>query len=196
MPEPLPISHEQIWKNNLKYFRHTEIPHPKILVAFAGIPGSGKTTLATLLEDRFKGTRFKSDDVRDILGSLMPGSSIIERNDIIKSYESYALDKLSQFPNGLLILDSGIDRKYQKISEWATQNNYQRLTIGFEVPRDIAEARLKASKTNYQDYFKEMDRWIKEHGEFSLHVVPDIILNPTDSPTLVFPKLQAMLAAV
>lgn len=182
-----------IWSENIKQLNNLDVQNPKVIVCFAGVSGSGKTTLAESLENDFKGVRLNSDNLRDILGHLIPDSTIIEKNSIVEAYKSYELDRIATYPNGLIILDSSIDRKYPKILDWAKGNSYKTLIISFDLPIETVKSRIVASKKNPDNYLREMDRWIKDHEEFKRHIEPDITIDAQGNTDMIFSKLKELL---
>lgn len=140
----------------------------KLLICFAGYPGSGKTDLAKKVEERFKGIRISRDKFKKIIYSDFKPETIDEAEGLAMEYEDYIFGNLPKEKNGLLILDSGIDRKYEKYKEWSEKNDYRMFVCGLETDRDIAVKRIKenigAESIDY--YMQNMDRWVKEHQDF------------------------------
>ena len=51
------------WEKHILQF----VPNKKLLICFVGIPGSGKTYLAKIIEKKFKGIRINSDNLRKVI---------------------------------------------------------------------------------------------------------------------------------
>ncbi|MBI3984292.1 AAA family ATPase [Candidatus Microgenomates bacterium] len=185
----------RLWHRQFKLLKNLGVSHPKLMFCMGGIPGSGKTTLAEQVEQRFKGIRLSNHELRLILDDLLPGSQTAEHNIIIGAYEPYMLEQVSSLPNGFLIVDSGIERKYRQFFAWAKAHYYQLVTVDFEVPKQEAEERIKQTRSKPEPFLAEMDRWWAEHEAFQRSVKADFVLKPNDSFEPVLGKIKELLNA-
>ncbi|MEX0668416.1 MAG: AAA family ATPase [Candidatus Saccharimonadales bacterium] len=156
----------EILAQHIQQLDNLEVENPKLMVCFAGPPGSGKTTLARAIEDKYKGVRISTDDIRKLIADFKSGLSIDQSNDIARTYHDFLLNRLGDIPNGLLVIDSGIERKYEQVSTAARENGYELVVIDIFLPKDVLETRIKQSKSNPQDYLPFLDNWIKDHEAF------------------------------
>ncbi len=176
---------ESIYLAHSHSLKHTAIPHKKLILAFSGIAGSGKTTLAKKLEEKYLGVRINSDELRGLLDKIFPGTSIPEREKILHSY-LYQLIQDWNNPNQLLILDKGIERDYDKIKDIADKSGFQIFIISIEVEEKLAHKRVVARNGGKEDqhFLDSIVRWKREHDEFSSKVKGDYILYAEDNPGL------------
>ncbi len=166
---------EEIYKIHKNELANLDVEHPKVMICLAGAPGSGKSHLAEHLEEKFAGVRLSNDRARRIIESLDPGMTVEQMQPIVQEYLAYFLDKIQAAPNGLLILDSAIDRKYKRVFEEADSHGYKRLVVDLDVPKEQLEATIKAEKANPKDFIAHLDQWLAEHEEFRRQVKPDVV---------------------
>lgn len=102
---------DEIYEEYKKQLNNLFEPNKKLVICFAGIPGSGKTYLAKKLERRYRGVRINNDDLRKIIDSKIGED---KREEILQEFLLDLLKTFS-FENKLVILDSGIERKYEDV---------------------------------------------------------------------------------
>jgi len=153
---------EEISKIHSAQLKNTSIKNKKLLICFSGIAGAGKTYIAKILEERYRGVRIRSDDIRDIVRSL--GSGGID--NITYKYLEWFFNNY-HFKNGLMILDKGIDRKYKETFSLFSKKGYKIFIIRVKVSRKLSEERIrkKLGKLD-ENYINSIDRWINEWEEF------------------------------
>lgn len=103
------IIHEKYTKK----LKNLSVPHKKLMICFSGFSGSGKTHIAKILEQRYKGIRIRSDNIRTIISNLNPNITDTDKDKIVYEYLERLFEN-REFKNKLLILDRGIDRKYKR----------------------------------------------------------------------------------
>ena len=182
-----------IYKVHKNELSNLDVAHPKVMICMAGAPGSGKSHLAGYLSERYQGIVLSNDRVRRIIEGLNPNLSVAQTQPIVQDYLAYFLDKIQDSPNGLLILDSAIDRKYQKVFEEADRRGYKKLVIDFDVPKADLGAAIRAKKPNSEDFMIHLDRWIDEHEHFKKNVTANIVLSQGSSYDEVDTKLQELI---
>ena len=107
---------EKIYQRHVTRLKNTAKHNPKLIIAFAGTPGTGKSYLSSALADRFQGILVENDDIREIITELIPSLQPDERQRLLQEYlKTYLFARLAKLKNGLIILDSSIDRKYDLI---------------------------------------------------------------------------------
>jgi len=183
------------YKKHLKILKNLSLPQKKLIICFSGIPGSGKSYISKILEKRYKGIRIRNDkDIRGIMKSLDKNA------DLDKDVDNYLMWFLSSysFPNKLIILDSGIDRRYKKLFSFAEENNYKLFTIRLKASRKILEKRI-FEKNNCRDphFDNEIKRWTKEWKAFGKKIKADIIIDNEKNNKLnlkpLFKKLDKLI---
>jgi tRNA uridine 5-carbamoylmethylation protein Kti12 len=153
------------YKNKLSNLDSTNSP---LLICFAGVPGSGITTISKRLEEELKGVRINSDDVQNILqvyrGKEFYEGFILEKREFI-----YWLIReiISEYGNKLVILDKSIDRSYEDIKKLAKELDIPFVVISLETSRKELVKRLNNLYGEYaKNYINDLDGWIKGHEEF------------------------------
>ena len=58
--------HKKLHDQIVRRLEHTDIPHKPVIITFCGIPGSGKTSLATRLARDLQGQYVQTDEMRRI----------------------------------------------------------------------------------------------------------------------------------
>ena len=163
-----------------KQLKNLEVNHKKLLICFSAIPCSGKTYVSKILEDKYMAVRINNDDIRLIIRSFIQGTSkemIDERQEILQEYLMWFLENYP-FSNKLIILDSCIDRKYDKIKQVADKHGFNIFIIALNVLKDTAYKRALTRNNDKQDdnFNQNIDRWIIENKEFNIKIKSNISL--------------------
>ena len=170
----------EIYKKHSRFLKNRKVRgNKKLIICFSGIPGSGKTVLAKILEKRYRGVRINSHRIGKIMQELVSKGVINENIADGKLQIDYQIWLLEEHPftNNLIILDSGVDRKYREVFEVAKQNGYGVFVVRLHVSEKILRKRiLIRNKENARNYFKSFDRWKREFREFGKKVSSNIIL--------------------
>lgn len=186
-----------LYKLNLKKLKNKGILHEKIIICFSGIPSSGKSSIAKILEEKYKGIRIDNNPVRKYFINLRGQDSFKYADEVdafVKEYLDYFLEKYN-FPNKFFILDSSIDRKYNRIKEFADKNGFRMFVIRIDLPKRIAQKRAFERKGGVDPWFlKNIGRWMKEYKQFNTNHKPDVIINTERKPNLnsLFKKIDSL----
>ena len=170
----------KIYKLHKRKLKYLLIPNKKLLICFSGIPGSGKTYIAKILEKRYKGVRVNSHDIGKIILELVKLKKINKNTDAKKLQNDYQLWLLrkSLFKNDLIILDRGIDREYDKVFKVARKKGFSIFVIKLRVSENILKNRLKRrEEENVINYLRALERWKREFKEFGKKAMTDIIID-------------------
>jgi 2-phosphoglycerate kinase len=62
---------KEIYGRHCIDLNNLNVRNKRVAVCFSGIPGSGKTTIARVLEKRYKGVRLNGDDIGKIIRNLI-----------------------------------------------------------------------------------------------------------------------------
>ena len=184
---------KKIFEVHKKQLKNISVPHKKLAICFAGIPGSGKTHLVKLIEEKYFGVRINSDELRKIILNISSDKDDAERQEILQQYLKWFLTNCNS-KNGLLILDSGIERKYKWVFPLLKQKKYRIFVISFDISRDYAEKNVikKLGKLD-KNFIENIDRWIKEYKEFSKYHKSDVVLKEGDKFDALFSKFDTLI---
>jgi len=169
----------------LDILQNTTIQNKKLIICFSGVQGCGKTTIAKKIEKRFKAVRISNDYVRDTLAKLYPDVSMKEKETILKKYEEYRSNYLSRVPNGLLVLDSSVDRKYDSVKNFANKFGYKFFLIKMDFSEEEVIKRIQLR--GYADaelVIGTLDHKFREFCELSERVSPDYVINSSNNNNL------------
>ena len=165
---------EKIYEEHKKYLHNLNVKNGKMLICFAGIPGSGKTTIAKVLEERYKGVRINSHKVGQIIRKV---KKVEGDRELQNEYQCWILEK-KPFENGLIILDSGIERKYEKTFEIAKSKKFKIFIIQLNISKEEAMRRIAEREgVGAENYFTEFDRWEREFENFRAKFKADVVLD-------------------
>jgi len=158
----------EIHKNQLK---NLPFPHKKLFICFSGVPGSGKTYVAKKIEERYKAVRVNNDDIREIIRKIVEKSkNNVDVNEIEQLLDKYLINFLNNytFPNKTIILDSGIERRSDKIKKLAKNLGFKIFLIKMISSRKNCEKGVikKLGKLD-ENFMNNISRWIKENKEFN-----------------------------
>lgn len=183
---------KEIYKAHFKQLKYTKIPHKKFVIVFSGIPGSGKTHLAKILEKRYRAVKIRSDSIRTIVDKLYPKQDL---DKLTYSYLFWIL-KNYKFKNKLIILDKGIDRKYKETFSLLKKEGYKIFIIRLKLLKDLSEKRIIKKLGKLDDnYIGRIDKWIREWKDFGKNVKSDIVIENKDNSTFepLFLKLDKLI---
>lgn len=174
---------EQIWQVRSPKLRNLDVKNPKVIVAFSGVPGSGKTRLARKIERKFGGIRLSNYWLRTTIDRLGLADTPDFKQQLVQADAEFVIKKLKDTPNGMLIFDSSIDRKHDMVAELAGMYGYRLVVISLVVSRSTVERRIRErtkSRTRYQDYLENMERWIADNQKLNARVKADLVINNED----------------
>ena len=165
---------EEIYKKHIKQLKNLNIPHKKLVICFSGIPGSGKTYIAKILEKKYKGIRIRNDSIRSIITSF--DKKIKDIDTSTYEYLDWFL-KNYKFRNKLIILDSGIDRKYNEKFPLFRKKGYKIFVIRLKVSEKVYKKRIikKLGKLD-QNYISRINDWKRQYKEFGKKVKSNIVI--------------------
>ena len=171
----------EIYNEHLKVLKNLNIPHKKLIIFFAGVPGAGKTYISKVLEKRYNGIRVNNDELRRLIRILYKRKF----NSYLKNVDKILYDYLDwfisnyKFSNRLIIADRGIDRKYEELLLLVKKLKYPFFIISIKLTsRRLLEKRVKKKLRGKLDrnFIENIDRWIRENREFNKNFKSDIII--------------------
>lgn len=189
---------QKIYKIHSKHLKYLNIPHKKLIIAFSGVPASGKTHIAKIIEEYFQAVRINNDDIRSIIAKFLKKRKTQEDpQTILQNYLLFLLkEKFKTWKNRLVILDSSIDRKYETIKKAAEQEKFPLFIIALQVHHKTLKKRIKKRGKQAQEHFhKEIKRWAQEYKAFNKKFKSDILLKGHENKDLkiIFRKLDAKI---
>jgi tRNA uridine 5-carbamoylmethylation protein Kti12 len=183
---------DKILEEYRKKLENLTIDNKKLIICLAGIPGSGKTYLARKLENRYKGVRINSDDIRKIIDNKITKKES-EREVVLKEWLLKLL-KNYPFKNKLVILDRGIERTYQDVVKISREKNWQMFIIKMIVPKNIIIKRIKIKdRERLEKRPEDIKRWFREFKEFNEKIKTDFVFRKNSDLKELFLKLDDIL---
>lgn len=162
---------KEIFTIHKRKLKHLNVKHEKLLICFSGIPCTGKTHLAKILENKYQGIRISTDELRKIIKKLgrKKYPQLLDKTykeKILHEYLSYLIEKWT-FKNKLVLLDKGIDRDYEKISDKAKKAKFKLFIIRIVATKKIAKKGviLKLGKPD-KNFIENINLWVKEFKQF------------------------------
>ena len=168
---------QKIYTRHLPHLKHLDVVNnTKMLICFSGVAGVGKTTVATLLEERYRGVRINNDDIRAIMEEL--GIPYHVSQAPLQEYLIALANRIAETKNGLIILDSSIDRKYDMVRAWVDEHNMPMYIIRMEAARETIHERIKnRNKEAASDYLRHMNVLYRDYEQFNATHKANFVLN-------------------
>lgn len=155
-----------LYEKHLSLLKNLDIENNKLIISFSAVPGSGKTTIAKQLEERYNGVRINTDYLRESIRELFK-TTRKETEEILKKYLVYFADKYN-FSNGLIILDASVDRDYEQIKALGKINGFNLFVIKITVSKENLIKRIKErNKEDAQEFLDRLDEWIEYNENFN-----------------------------
>jgi len=182
---------DKILKETLKKLKYTSEENRWIMICFAGIPCSGKTTLAKRIEKKYKGVRINNDYIRKIIENLT-----LKNEEREKTLEEFLIDLLKKYPfrNHLVILDSGIERKFEEVKKVANLVGWEMFIIRMAIPKkEILERIRKKDPKRFMQYPEDIKRWSREYKEFNENNKNNFVFRSDSDLKRLYSKLDNIL---
>ena len=101
----------EIYKKHSRFLKNRKVRrNKKLIICFSGIPGSGKTVLAKILEKRYRGVRINSHRIGKIMQAI--GNKIKKLGR--KVYLGYTVQEINKNPNGTFTVTTKHKNKIKK----------------------------------------------------------------------------------
>ncbi len=159
---------QEIYRVYLKQLLHLETPRQKLVICFSGVPGSGKTTLAKKIEERYCGVRINNDDLRRVIAEVMEKHRL-PRNE--ENNQKMLHDALIYFfstyrgKNRLIILDSSIDRTWKEEKKWFEDFGYSFFIVRMGTSLKEILTRLgERESQKFERNFERLKQWKKDYA--------------------------------
>jgi len=193
------VALESVVQEHISLLSNLNKTNPPLLILFSATAGMGKTTIATMLENKLSGIRITLDQVRLLMKkhTIYPITGT-EQDKI--SYVMYYFDTLlftlqKNSNNQLIILDDTVDRMYQEIVTVASHYQYPTFLIRIKVSKETAIRRIKSRESDPAEYLSNIDRFYKDYLLFNQKYVDYSIDNEIDGENSGITSLVNMLAS-
>lgn len=133
---------DNILASYLSGLQSISIKHNKLAILFSGGPGSGKTTIAKVLERELAGVYINSDDILRKVKLELTEQTKLSNQQLLIRFGELLMDYLERKPNKLIILDAPIDRTYQLVSPALKKYGYNAFVIRLEYPKEVLRERI------------------------------------------------------
>lgn len=156
--------------NGLKYVLEDNKP---IMICFVGIPCSGKTRLAKKIEKKYKGVRISNDNLRKFIEKF-----IQEKEEHEKVLREFLINLLKNYPfkNRFIILDSGIERKFDEVKKVADAAGLKMFVIRMIASKKEILRRIKEKDPErFEKHPEDIKRWFREYKEFNKNHKSDFV---------------------
>jgi len=183
---------KKILKKHSSKLKNLNVVNGKLIICFAGTPCSGKTYLAKIIEKKYKAVRITSDKLRKIIDKSITKIKY-EREAILKEY---ILDLLKNFPfsNKLVILDLGIERKYNDISKISKSKKWKMFVIKMVVPKKLIIKRIRIKdEKRFKEHPEDIKRWFREYKAFNKKIKSDFVFKSDLDLKNLFLKLEDIM---
>ncbi len=186
---------QSIHKKHLASYKNLKHPHTKTLICFAGVPGSGKTTIAKQLSKKYDAVRIDVDGLAQIIlkktkhlhGIYAPQ----ERKLLLKMYLLWFFETYTH-KNKMIILDCSVDRKYLEVWALAHQLGYPLFVIDIDVSKEqLLRHYWKRNKRAIFRYLSRLPQWRNDHDVFLHRWHPDFVIT-NDFPLYMKPIYQSI----
>lgn len=166
---------------------NTDIEHQKCVILFSGVPGSGKSKIAQIIEEELGAVRISNDDIRDLIVATYPTIDENEREKTKLKVATKLLERLETARNGMIVFDASVDRPkgYDFYNSWAQNHGYRTVLLRLDVPRDVIERRIRErGDTGYriiEQYLANLDIWLQQWQAFGEEHKSDLVITPSTS---------------
>jgi|SRR6185503_17133078 len=131
--------HKKLHDQTVRRLEYTDVPHPAMIIAFCGIPGSGKTSLATRLARDLQAQYIQTDALRRIAHEQLG----VKKVDVHPPARQVLTTITENYTNKLIIFDCSIDRTWRDFLEVCKEINTASFVIRIVIDPAEANARLK-----------------------------------------------------
>lgn len=165
----------------------------------SGVPGSGKSTIARVIEKELLAIRLSNDEIRDRIVASNPAISQEDRERAKLIIATELLERLADEPNGLIVIDASCDRGYDDYWSWADEHKYHTVLLRMDVPKSIIEERLHErghlGYRNTTDSLAMLDTWWYQWETLGKERVADLIIKQSTPIEVVLESVRKLAAS-
>lgn len=159
---------------NLKNINRINLP---FIIIFSGVPGCGKTSLAKILEKRYRGVRINNDYIRGIIDKEKLTTTPEEAEELLQDYNEYLIKNYPS-KNKLIILDKSVDRRYKRFIELFKFKSWEYFVIRLDVPDIVMALKMLGKREKITKQVRNsMKQWFREYHDCCNNVKADIIFD-------------------
>ncbi len=183
----------KIYKLHAQKLKNLNISNKRLVICFSGVPASGKTSLAMILEKKYNAVRINKDEIGNLINKIKTITTK-EKEELADKYIIHLFNNWI-FKNNLIILDKSIDRKYKEIFDILKNNKFQKFIIRLNISKSVALKRIKErNKENLHEWLEKVDKWFKDFEDSGKNIQPDFIYNNKQDLRELFKKLEYSLS--
>jgi adenylate kinase family enzyme len=154
--------------------KNTNIYHSPFIITFSGVPGCGKSSLAKLLEQKYRAVRINNDFIREIIRKRKLTNSEEDVEQLLQDY-NYHLIENYPFKNKLIILDKSMDRRYNQFIGLFKSENLEYFVIRLDTPNIEMALKMLGKREEITKQVKNsMKRWFREYHRCCDNLKADI----------------------
>ena len=164
----------KLLNETMQQLKYTTVPRPAAMIAFCGIPGSGKTVLAVRLARDLQAQYIQNDAIRE--AARRRGIELLNPREIAGA----AIEKIfADHPNKLIVFDASIDRNWLTFLERCKKMKATPIIVRITIDPAEAIARIERRKRHdteriiaripaYQDQFEACKKELPAHVELTV----------------------------
>lgn len=159
--------------------KYTKIQNSQLIIAFSGVPGSGKSELSKKLEERYRAVRIGNDSIREIIHNSEAFHFLEEESEnLLQDYNEYLIRNYP-FRNKLLVLDKSMDRQYKRFFPVFEELKLRFFVIRLTVGKGEAIRRIMDRKEgeDLDLVEKNMERWQSEFEDFGKNASYGVLID-------------------
>jgi broad-specificity NMP kinase len=171
---------QQVFEKQKSEIGDFDYENKPLIITYLGTPGSGKSQISTLLQEKLNCLVIRSDrtqlDLEDIRNEKYYKGYIDEK----RQYIYWAVEQIhNKAKNQTIILDKSIDRTYEDTLSLAHKLGYRLVVV---IALDCSEEELikryhDRHGHHANDYIKNLERWIKDYENAKKNYKYDLIFN-------------------
>lgn len=181
------MSLEELEERFVSGLRNTDLDQEPFMVLFTGVPFSGKSTVAKVLQHRYSMVRLENDRVRKLSRELE-----VE----VEDPREFVLDVLkdSSWTNQRFVLDSSIDRSYERVLGLCKDRGIPYFIIKMPVPEDMDKRAYEKGGFRLENWKDaDLEKFVKDYREATENFEPDFCFGKDGGMKKLLTELDSIL---